>query len=211
VSYGIAINSFAESQGKSADVLVQEIKAGRLDLYRALDKYVADLDAQLLAPKTIHGYVSSERGLLKYEGVALDNYQMKTKVGLPPRIESSLDRIPTREELRLLVLNANPRTRALISLLATSGPRIGEAAGLRVGNVDFEKCQISVVAARTKSRATRLTLISTETVKFLRDYLKKHVEDKDSWLFPNDDDPKKSATRGELYQTIRRTLIKVGL
>jgi hypothetical protein len=55
VSYWIAINSFAESHLKSAGILVQESKVGRLDPYRALERHVAYLAAKRLAPKTIHG------------------------------------------------------------------------------------------------------------------------------------------------------------
>jgi hypothetical protein len=93
--------------------VVARIKAGELDPYKALEQYVSHLAGRGLAPKTIGGYLTAARGLLRYEGVKLDNYEVRVRVGIPPNIESSIDRIPTRDELRILLLDSNHRTRAL--------------------------------------------------------------------------------------------------
>ena len=197
-------------QPPSADSVVDRIKAGELDPYKALEKYVSALAGRGLAPKTIRGYLTATRGLLRHEGIKLDDYEVRLKVGVPPDIESSLDRIPTRE-LRLLLMNSDPRTRALISLLATSGLRIGEASTLRLGNVDLDREKVTVMALKTKSRATRISFISTETARLLRDYLRQRINHKDEWLFPDKYNPQKPAGRSALYQLIRRTLTRTGL
>jgi hypothetical protein len=100
--------------------VVARIKTGELDPYKALEQYVSHLARRGLAPKTIGGYLTAARGLLRYEGVNLDNYEVRMRVGVPPNIESSIDRIPTRDELRPLLLDSNHRTRALTALPATS-------------------------------------------------------------------------------------------
>jgi integrase len=96
------------------------------------------------------------KSYLQHESVPIDGKQIRLKVGIPPDIESSLDRIPTRDEMRLLLRDSDPRVRALISLLATSGLRIGEAALLRVGNLNLDEERVTVMAKKTKSRSMRI-------------------------------------------------------
>jgi integrase len=212
VGYGVALDQFADSfKVESADVLVARILSGELDAYVALERYLSDLAAKGLAPKTIRGYLTAVKGFLRHENVTVDDYQVRLKVGVPPNIESSLDRIPTREELRILVLDTNPRTRALISLLASSGLRIGEAANLHVSNLDLLNNKVTVMAARSKSRQTRITFISNETARFLSDYLRGRVDRKDDWVFPDPRNPARPAGRGALYMLIIRALTKAGL
>lgn len=212
VGYGVALAAFARSHdAPSVGVLVNRIKAGGLDPYTALETYVGALARQGLAPKTIRGYVTAARGLLRHEGIRLDDYEVRLKVGLPPNVEASLDRIPTRDELRVLLLDSNHRTRALTALLATSGLRIGEAAGLRVANLNLDQEKVTVMALRSKSHRTRITFISPETAQTLRDYIRLEHLTPEDWLFPDKYDRKKPAGRNALYSLIRRTLNKTGL
>ena len=124
-TYAKAEASFARCfNADSPDVLVQRIKGGKLDAYSALDKFVAWLTANGAAPKTVLTHVTAVKGLLRFEEINLDSYKFRAKVELPPKMEISVDRIPTREEMRSIALNSDRKTRALISLLATSGLRI---------------------------------------------------------------------------------------
>jgi integrase len=108
-------------------------------------------------------------------------------------------------------MDSDPRVRALISLLATSGLRIGEAAQLRIGNLNLDEEKVTVMARKTKSRSMRITFISSETAKLLRDYLRSRMNDIDAWLFPDTYQPEKPAGRNALYQLIRRALVRDGL
>jgi hypothetical protein len=54
VGYGIALDQLADCfKVESADVLVARILSGELDTYVALERYLPDLAARELAPKTI--------------------------------------------------------------------------------------------------------------------------------------------------------------
>jgi integrase len=171
-SYVYAMREFAAALSlESADLVVSEIKAGRLDPYLVLDKYVGYLVARGLAPKTVLTYVSAVKGFLSSEDIPLDGRILRNKVELPAKMEVSIDPIPTRNEIRTMLLNSDRRTRALISLLATSGLRIGEAASLCVGNLELLANKIVLSSPKSKSRLTRLTFITDETAGFIRDYL----------------------------------------
>lgn len=107
MTYGKAEAAFARCFGvKSADILVERIKAHELDPYTALDKFVSYLLANGSAPKTILTYVTAVKGLIRYESIPIDSYQLRAKVELPPKVEVSIDRIPTREEIRTILLNS---------------------------------------------------------------------------------------------------------
>jgi len=98
-----------------------------------------------------------------------------------------------QNELRILLLDGNHRTRALTALPATSGLRIGEAAGLRVGNLNLDQEKVTVMALRSKSRSTRIAFISPENAQILRDYIRLEHLTPEDWLFPNQYDRKKTS------------------
>jgi integrase len=211
-TYAKAEASFARCfKVDSPDVVVARIKGGRLDAYEALDKFVGTLTANGAAPKTILTYVAAVKGLLRYEEITLDSYKFRAKVELPPKTEISIDRIPTREEMRTIVLNSDRKTRALIALLATSGLRIGEAASLRVGNIDFENCKVTLLSPRTKSRRSRITFISEETAGFLKEFLGRRIGKKEDWLFLDERRFNRRAGPDALYMNVYRVLKKLGL
>jgi integrase len=212
LTYTKAEDAFARCfNAKSPDVVVELIKAHELDAYNALDKFVSYLLANGSAPKTVLTYVTAVKGLLRYEGITLDNYQLRAKVELPPKVEVSIDRIPTREEMRSILLNSNRKTRALVALLATSGLRIGEAANLRIANLELLSNKVTLMSSRTKSRRTRVTFFSDETAAFIREFLGTRLQNKEDWLFPDDDDPKRHVSPDALYMDVYRVLKKLGI
>jgi len=211
-TYAKAEASFARCfKADSPDVVVARIKGGKVDAYAALDKFVAWLTANGSAPKTVLTYVAAVKGLLRYEEISLDAYKFRAKVELPPKTEISIDRIPTREEVRTIILNSDRKTRALIALLATSGLRIGEAAALRVGNVDFKECKIMLLSQRTKSRKARTSFITDEAAGFLREYLGPRINKREDWLFLDERRFNRRAGPDALYMNVYRVLKKLGL
>jgi len=211
-TYAKAEASFARCfKVDSPDVLVQRMKGGKLDAYAAIDKFVAWLTANGSAPKTVLTYVAAVKGLLRYEEISLDAYKFRAKVELPPKTEISIDRIPTREEIRTIILNSDRKTRALVALLATSGLRIGEAAALRVGNMDFKECKIMLLSQRTKSRKARTSFITDEAAGFLREYLGPRINKREDWLFLDERRFNRKAGPDALYMNVYRVLKKLGL
>ena len=210
-AYGSGLSSFAKYlEVESADDLVSKFKSDPSEVYRALDKFACWLGGNGAAPKTIWSYVGAVKSWLENEDISLDKSKLR-RIQLPARVEISVDRIPTRQELRNLIINAPPLTRALIALLASSGLRIGEAANLRVGNLELAANRVTVTAAKTKSRRTRTTFISDEASAFIREYLGTRINRKDEWLFPDQENPLKPCSRIALYMRIFRVLEKQGV
>lgn len=57
----------------SPDLLVTHVKAGELNQYQLLDKFISFMSSEGYAPKSIWGYVSSVKSYYGYEDVELDN------------------------------------------------------------------------------------------------------------------------------------------
>jgi integrase len=196
---------------ESPDLIVQQIKENKLDPYQALDKFVSYLTANGRAPNTVQTYVAGLKGLFRYEDIPLDSQRLRSKVELPPNVDVSIDRIPTREEMRSILLNCERRTRALVSLLATSGLRIGEAVSLRISSLDLSNNKVTLMSMRTKNRRPRYTFFTDETAQFITEYLGSRLMRKEEWLFPEKMDPQRHISRHAAYMYVRRVLKKLHL
>lgn len=73
------------------------------------------------------------------------------------------------------------RDRALFELLYSSGLRVGEAAGLKVKDIDFESRQMIV---RGKFDRDRMVPISEVACDFLVYWLGSRIDEPDAWVFP---------------------------
>jgi integrase len=97
--------------------------------------------------------------------------------------------IPTHEQVAQLADEIGPRYRALVLLLAYGGVRFGEAAGLRVDRVDFDRGRVTIdravsevrgrlIEGDPKTYASTRVFVAPATVI---DALREHVE-----RFPTD-------------------------
>jgi integrase/recombinase XerD len=105
----------------------------------------------------------------------------------PRRVKAFTRRPLTRAEINRF-LNAidtgSPvglRDRALFELLYSSGLRVSEAAGLTVGDIDFER---RLMMVRGKFDRDRLLPISEVACDFLVAHLGQRIESPDAWVFP---------------------------
>lgn len=73
VSDGSAEASARCFEVKSADILVERMKAHELDPYIALDKFVSHLLANGSAPKAVFTFVTEIKGLLRCESINLNS------------------------------------------------------------------------------------------------------------------------------------------
>jgi hypothetical protein len=64
--------------------VVDRIKADELDPYKALEKYLVPADRGL-TPKTIRGYLTATRGLLRNEGKDIRNFLIQRYLRKPKR------------------------------------------------------------------------------------------------------------------------------
>jgi integrase len=208
-TYQGALRVWAASRGsQDPDQAVQEIKDKRLDPYEVLQEFVLHLQKEGRAPKTITTYIGALKGFLVDSDVEISNEKMRQKVVLPQAYEVSTDRAPTREEVRNILLRSNLPTKTAITMLTSSGMRIGELTQLKVSNIQFgEKGSPSRVLLKpstTKTRKRRMTFISAEASELLGEYLDGKISEPSTIIFPEGSD----ALYGRIMRAIDRTGLK---
>lgn len=103
------------------------------------------------------------------------------RVHVPKRYQTHVERshLPTPEEIdRLVESERNPRNRAFLAVLYELGPRIGEIARLKVGDVTRDKYSllVSLPCGKTKPRTLPLIVYASHLVTWMN-------------LHPRRDDP----------------------
>lgn len=130
--------------------------------------------------------------------------------------------IPTPEEVGQLMAVADERFQPFIALCAFAGLRLGEAAGVQLGDVDFLRKSLKVsrqvqrinsgaIDVRTpKYGSERIVYLADSLVNVLAEHVAAHgTKGKDRWIFPGDgDDPPHQNTVGYWW---RKTLRDTGL
>jgi len=192
---------------------------------RMLDDFVANLQAENLAPGSVSNHVKGVKALFRCNGLKLE-----LPYNLPKRSVYE-DRAPTPEELQRLLDIADLRERTIITMLALGGFRIGTLVKLRYSHVkrDLEKqaipIHVHVEAEITKGKYHDYdTFLNPEAVDYLRDYLENRRKGSPTGRMPpeniRDDSPlirddlyrhPKPITTGRLHSVIHNLYIKAGL
>lgn len=116
--------------------ILRDIKNGSKNPYSLLDDFSGYLTGKI-APHTVQLYVSSVKRWLQNEDIEISNQKLKDKITMPRVYAITRDRAPTTPELKRMLLHTDLRGKVLISMLASSGMRIGELLSLRVMDIDF--------------------------------------------------------------------------
>ena len=148
------------------------------NVYAVLDSYVAWLDKKGLKAKTIADYVSAVRKFLAYLDIEIQSSTFKSKVTMP-KVSKIDDKPLNLDELRQVIAKGrpNPKMRALIYTLVSSGMRLGEALNIAVGDVNLkeEPASISIKAEYSKSRTGRVAYISDEAKEALKEIMPRNT------------------------------------
>ena len=163
------------------DEIVLRIKKQEIDVYELLRDFVVYLDKADFSACSIETWVASMKGYLRYSGIKIYSEDFKQVVKMPKKIRTQ--EMPlTKEILVRLLRNASPKLQTLILVAISSGMRIGELSQLKISDIDFDSnpTTIRLRAETTKSRESRITFLTSEATKALKDYLKVHFSWKDS-------------------------------
>ena len=126
-------------------------------------------------PKSIQSILASIRSFLQYLEIDLPTYFWKTLRGKIKGTRAiTIDKIPSNAELKKILSHMSTLGKALFSVLASSGMRIGETLKLELEDINLETdpAEITIRGEYTKSGNWRYAFISKEAKGFLEEWLK---------------------------------------
>lgn len=129
---------------------------------------------------------------------------------LPMRkFDTYLPYVPTRNEV-LLFLDTLPtlKQKAMVSLMYSSGLRIGEVCKLKYEDIHRSSMRIHVT--KTKNRSDRYTILSQRVLDILTEYWYEYDRPMD-WLFPAKQDPLRPCKTAVLNRQVLEHRIKLNL
>jgi integrase len=211
------------STRKSMDVTANSVPFGGVQLARlrashieAWIKAMADKPLQPITIRTRVNHVRTViRAALRDKAVAFDATE---QVRLPRVRRAQLAMsIPEADEVGKLLSSAEPQFSALVGLCAFVGLRLGEAAALKVGDIDFLRREVHVT--RQVQRVTggieirppkygseRVVYPPDALLALLSEHVRRYVpgDDPDRWLFPGrQGDPLHQDSVSDRWQRVR--------
>lgn len=155
--------------------LSHRIENKELDVYKILNEYVIFLDKKGIKPKTIRLWFTVVKGYLTHLQVEVFSEKCKQVVKLP-KIRRIKKEALTKEVLVKLLRNLDAKSSTAVLVATASGMRIGEIAGLKLSDIEFNRdpVKINIRAETSKSREDRETYLTNESSEALKDYLTRY-------------------------------------
>jgi len=155
--------------------LSHRIENKELDVYKILNEYVIFLDKKGIKPKTIRLWFTVVKGYLTHLQVEVFSEKCKQVVKLP-KIRRIKKEALTKEVLVKLLRNLDAKLETAVLVATASGMRIGEIAGLKLSDIEFNRdpVKINIRAETSKTREDRETYLTNEASEALKDYLTRY-------------------------------------
>jgi integrase len=206
--------SFAKDVGKSPKELIELSPKRAYGLMK--DWAIKKLQTKSITVGRIHSIWYGVKSFLEFHGVEVKGeFPLKRKV-------KYLDKIPTKEELKL-ILDAAPSlsTKIAIQLMAYGGLRPEDVCDLTYASIkrDFEKgiSPCAVYVPQSKSGEVYVTFIPEQTVNLIRQYFKlrrkrgEEISDSSPVLSGQKSEGAKGIRRKTLTMKIEQALRRSGL
>lgn len=146
---------------------------------RSYIKYLKDVKS--LNPRTVNVYIAQLRDFFQYTlHRDWDRYQLPYL-----RFDEKLPNVPTKERINLIIDSiSNPKHKAEIALLYSSGMRVSELCRLHCG--DIYRSKNTIYVSPSKNRSDRYAVLSEKAYGLLLEYIRSSYPGakKTDWLFP---------------------------
>lgn len=202
-----------------SDLLLQDSKKIEEDII----SYIKVLRDQGLSYSTINTRLAALYLFFTMNDIVLNRKKINRYLG--EHVKTIKDRAYTRTEIKQILENCDLKFKVVVSLMASSGCRIGAIPLIRLGNLSYhEKYQLHEFVMYERTNSESITFCSPECSKYILEYLdyRKRCGERlgsTSPLIRNDfvmDDQlrvqnPKPLTLGTLSVILRQILIKSGL
>ncbi len=183
----LVLNLWAKANGfESPQGVLDAIKLDQKTPYGTVRLFLDNLRERKLRPTTINFYRSifpnfflSVLGESNFSQNVYNRLVTQTKGGV-----TTSKAVPTLEEFKHLLRIGEPRERALLAFLGTTGLRIGEAVSRKMSEIEDRKdhARIRLQMMATKSKVKRYVFLTPEVWQYIKDY--HHARVNSEWIFP---------------------------
>ncbi len=161
------------------------------DLMRLNEQDVQLYLQKLIQDKMSNSYVNQMINSIKFYYEVVKGMPNRFYSIERPIKEHTLPKVLAKEEVKnILDATSTIKHKCILSLMYSSGLRVGELLNLKPEDIDSKRMLVRV--NQGKGKRDRLTLLSEKVLLDLREYYKKHRPKK--WLFESPDGHKYSAT-----------------
>jgi integrase len=167
-----------------------------------IEAWIKEMTNKPLQPSTIRGRVNNVRAVIRAaladRAIAFD-ITMRVRLPRVRRAEVAMS-IPEAVEVGKLLGAAAPQFSAFVGLCAFAGLRLGEAAAVKVSDIDFlrrelhvsrqvQKIPGSIEIRQPKFGSERVVYPPDQLLDLLSEHIRRYVpgDDPDRWLFPGND------------------------
>ena len=183
-TYKVAISRFQEfllvKYNLSLDDVLQKLVNHQLDPLETLDQFFTFLSNYRIPRRSgysnssISLYITAVKEFLNSQNLHIYSEDLKQKFRLP-RKETVYEEGLTKEKIVRVLHNSSPKLQTSILMSILSAMRLGELVQLRVSDIDFstDPTTIHLRKETTKTRQTRLTHITAEATRSLKDYMRR--------------------------------------
>lgn len=169
-----------------------------------LQKYVLDmLESKELSHSFVNQAVSALKFLYKY---VLNLPDVVCEMPRPKK-EKKLPNVLSEEEV-IKIMNSveNVKHKALLSIIYSSGLRVGEVVRLKLNDIDSQRGLVHI--RQGKGRKDRYTILSEFALETLREYVVKYRPT--NWLFPGNV-PDRPLTERSVQKIFQQVCKKAGI
>lgn len=164
-------------------------------------------NCNLQDPEDVKGYVANETCSNAYKEALIETYDLlmrsinqEWQKPFYARYDK-LPKIPTEQELNMLISNARTRMALFLSMSKDLGTRPIELTWLKIKDIDLENGIVNITSAKhCIGRALRL---KANTLEMLKKYINKKRLNQDDRIFPTE-----SENISESYRRLRNALAK---
>ncbi|HSB57652.1 MAG TPA: tyrosine-type recombinase/integrase [Nitrosopumilaceae archaeon] len=184
-TYKTAIQKFQEflfiKYNLSLDEVLSKLESKQLDPLETLDQFFSFLSdfktnrgSGRYSNASISLYITAVKEFLNSQNLHIYAEDLKQKFRFP-RKEVIYEEGLTKEKIVRILHNSSPKLQTAILMCISSGIRLGEFVQLRISDIDFSTNPTTVHLRKetTKTRQTRLTHITAEATKSLKDYMRR--------------------------------------
>ena len=155
------------------DSLVSKLTQKLSDPYEILTSYCINLQSQNVSTLTLKHRVVTAKNFFEFNDVEISPRKFSLKVRLPKTVRKNIEALSKEDVINILNVCSDIRLKTFVMFLASTGCRAGEAASIRLVDLDFSRhpSEVFIRGEHTKTKTDRVVFLTDELVQQLKSWI----------------------------------------